>query len=214
MKNSTKAIAAAVTTLTLLALGMSAASATGRGFGNGTGMGVGSGSVQGAGYGWARGRGTADGRGHCLASAAASGTLTDAQKSALVALAGEEKLAHDIYTTLAQRYPAVVQFARIAGAETRHQSALDGLIAKYELQDPNAGLALGAFASADRRAQYVSLLARATDAVAALAVGATIEQLDIADLAALLKTVKAPDVVQVLTNLDRASDMHLAAFSR
>lgn len=227
MKATHKTIAVLAATATALALGAGAASAAGRGFGNGNGNGNGFGMMGGGmmggyrtnatapgtglGYGM-MGRTGANAQGSCLGTTAASGTLTDAEKKALAAMAGEEKLAHDVYVTLAAKYPTATQFARISNSETMHLTAIRNLLTKYNLADPTAGLAVGVFASADRQAQYDSLIAKATDATSALAVGVTIEKLDIADLADLLKTVTAPDVKQVLTMLDRASDMHLAAF--
>lgn len=48
----------------------------------------------------------------------AKGVLTAHQQSTLVAMAQEEKLAHDLYVAFAARYDAAV-FDRVAAAETR-----------------------------------------------------------------------------------------------
>ena len=206
MNTTRKAIAALTATAAVLALGVSSASAAG--WGNGRSMmGRGNSSSMMSYGGQSYGRSS-----DCTGTTAATGTLTAAEKDALIALTGEEKLAHDVYVTLAAKYPTLTQFARIANSETRHVDAMRSLLAKYGLKDPTAGLPVGTFASATRQAQYDSLVAKATDAASALAVGVAIEKLDIADLADILKTVTAPDVKQVLTMLDRASDMHLAAF--
>ncbi len=49
-------------------------------------------------------RGTGQGR-NGTTQQAPSGTLTTAQRTALAAMAEEEKMAHDVYVTLAARYP-------------------------------------------------------------------------------------------------------------
>lgn len=207
MKAMHRAIAVLAATAAAAAIVVGPASAVGRGpgwsqWGTNTGS-----------YGMGMGRmgGWANGTTPCI-DGVASGTITDAERAALAAMAGEEKLAQDVYAALAKKYPAYPQFARISVAETQHLTAVRAVLARYGINDPTAGLAAGVFANADRQTQYNTLLASATDAAAALRVGITIEKADIADLANLLKTVTAPDVRQLLTMLDRASDMHLAAF--
>lgn len=222
MKQTLKAGAVLAATAALLVAGMTTAQAAGRGNGYGNGAGSGWGMMGGAGVrggqsygmGMMGGAGAGAGVGGCLGITAASGTLTADEKSALAAMAGEEKLAHDVYVTLAAKYPNLYQFSRIANAESMHLNAIRTLLARYGIADPTAGLAVGAFTSTARTQQFTDLVAKAVDPASALQVGVTIEKLDITDLASLLKTVTAPDVKQVLTMLDRASDMHLAAFQR
>ncbi len=207
MKAMHKAIAALAATAAALTLAVAPASAAGRGGWGGPWAGS-NGAGMGRMGGWG---GAGNGTMTCL-DGVASGTLTATEKASLAAMAGEEKLAQDVYAALAKRFPTLPQFARISAAETQHLTALRALLARYGIADPTAGLAAGVFANADRQTQYTSLLASATDTASALKVGVTIEKLDIADLANLLKTVTAPDAKQVLTMLDRASDQHLAAF--
>ncbi|MDP2288197.1 MAG: DUF2202 domain-containing protein [Actinomycetota bacterium] len=142
------------------------------------------------------------------------GTLTAAQKVSLAAMAEEEKLAHDVYVTLAAQYPDIYQFSRIAPAETQHQSQIQALLSRYGLSDPTANLAVGQFQTAATEALYNELVASATSTAKALAVGVTIEKLDIADLKKAISSITAPDVLQVYTNLIKGSERHLAAFSR
>ena len=148
------------------------------------------------------------------AALAPSGTLTASQKDELVYMVEEEKLAHDVYVALAAKYPSIVQFSRIAKSESRHQDALRTLLSRYGLADPTIGLAAGEFSTAAFQSLYDSLVAQATDAASALAVGVSIEKLDIADLTTALNGLTAPDVVQAYTNLRKGSEQHLAAFSR
>ena len=180
---------------------------------NGTGT---PGTGQGYGRGNGMGRGGMNGRGSGMAgqglTTAASGTLTSAQKSALSAMAEEEKMAHDVYVALAARFPEIYQFSRIQNAEAMHESAVQTLLARYGIADPNAGLAEGEFRSPAFQALYDDLLAGATTSAKALAAGITVEKRDIADLTATMTGVTAPDVLQLYTNLRNASLKHLAAF--
>lgn len=146
-------------------------------------------------------------------TAVAMGTLTAAQKAELAFMAEEEKLAKDVYTALAARFPAVPEFASIARSETQHQASIVNLLARYGIANPTTGLAAGQFANAELQSLYTSLLARATTPEAALAVGADIERLDIADLKDAMSGLTAPDVLRVYGNLLRASERHLVAFT-
>ena len=141
-----------------------------------------------------------------------SGTLTASQRATLVAMAEEEKLAHDVYVALAAKYPATVQFARIANAEATHLASIQTLLARYGIDDPTTGMAAGEFRTAAFQSLYDDLVARATTTASALAVGVTIEKLDIADLTSAMSGLTAPDVLQVYTNLRNGSERHLAAF--
>ena len=217
MKSMYKPLAIAVVTATALSLTAGAASAAGRG-GNRPSWNASMGNMMNSGGMMARGyssQATAQrGAGDCTTTTLASGTLTALERAELIALTGEEKLAHDVYVTLAAKFPTVTEFARIANSETMHWNAMRSLLAKYGIADPTAGYGLGEFANASRVTQYKDLVAQATDVTSALKVGVAIENLDISDLNELLKTVTAPDVKQVLSNLLRASQMHLAAFQQ
>lgn len=172
------------------------------------GMGMGSGMSTGSGH----GMGVRDGT--CLgpAATAAQGTLTEQQKTTLVAMAQEEKLAHDLYTAFAAKYDAVI-FDRIAAAETQHQTAVRTLLTRYGIADPTAGKPAGQFSDPAVQATYDKLLAQGnTDQATALKVGVTVEQTDIADLTKALNGLSAPDVQQVYNHLRTASQHHLTAF--
>jgi hypothetical protein len=164
----------------------------------------------GFGHGPGMGDGTCPGRG----VTAPQGTLTDQQMSTLVAMAQQEKLAHDLYVTFGVRYPAPV-FAHIAMAESRHLTAVRTLLARYGVNDPTAGTAVGSFSDRSTRATYDRLLARgSTDQTAALRVGQEVERADIADLRRALAGLTAPDVTQLYQGLLAASERHLTAFTR
>jgi hypothetical protein len=80
---------------------------TAPGSGNALGRGdrQGAGRSMGQGVGMGRGNGMQGGMGMAGATTAASGTLTTSQKTALAGMADEEKLARDVYSVLATRYP-------------------------------------------------------------------------------------------------------------
>lgn len=140
------------------------------------------------------------------------GELTEAEQAGLVQMREEEKLAHDVYVALGEQWD-LRTFDNIAAAETTHADAVAALLDRYELDDPAAGNDAGVFTSPDLQALYDGLVAQGSDSlVAALTVGATIEDLDIADLQALATTT--PDLDLVYANLERGSRNHLRAFTK
>jgi hypothetical protein len=142
------------------------------------------------------------------------GNLTTAQKTALAAMAEEEKLAHDVYVKLAET-SGDSRFSRIANSEARHVTEVQALLARYAIADPSAGKAVGVFTSDSFQTLYDDLVASGDDSPAtALAVGRQIETLDIADLAKASAGVTAPDVLAVYDRLTNGSESHLVAFSR
>jgi hypothetical protein len=188
--------------------GMGAATGMGYGMGRGNAQGAATGRGNGMQSGGMQGRGMA-GAGTALAP---SGTLTSSQKAALTTMADEEKLARDLYTVLATRYPNDVQFSRIVRAESMHLSAIRTLMTRYDVTDPTAGLPAGSFPNAATTSLYGSLLASATSDATALAAGVAVEKDDIAALNKAKAGVTAPDVLQVYTHLLTASQRHLTAF--
>jgi hypothetical protein len=174
--------------------------------------GMGPGSAMGARAGGGTGPGAGQYRDCQALAAAPSGTLTSAQKAALAGMAEEEKLAHDLYAAFATRYDTAV-FDRIAAAETRHLAAVRTLLERYQMADPTAGKAAGRFASATVQATYDRLLEQGSASrQAALGVGVTIEQDDVAALQRALGGLGATDVQQLYTHLLAASRTHLTAF--
>lgn len=194
----------------------------GRGMGRGAGLGGGAmgggamghgGGAMGGGAGGSHGRG-ADGDCVDLPGTAAMGTLSDAQRTALGALATEEKLAGDLYQTFAEKYDTVV-FDHLAAAEDRHLGALRTLMARYGVTDPTSGQAAGRFTDGAVAATYDRLLAEgSTSEQAALGVARQVEQTDIDDLRKALVGLDAADVSQVYTRLSEASQRHLTAAGR
>jgi len=139
----------------------------------------------------------------------------DAKEEAdLLYIREEEKLARDVYLTLYDVHRLQI-FKNISASEQRHMDALLGLLVKYEIEDPVGDNAVGVFKNQDLRALYVKLVAAGkVSEIAALTVGATIEDLDINDLAHDIAGTDNEDLTMVYENLMRGSRNHMRAFTR
>jgi len=124
----------------------------------------------------------------------------------------EEKLAHDVYLTLSSQWGGQI-FENIAAAEETHANSVAALLTDYGIDDPRRD-AVGSFADPSLQALYDQLVAEGTQSrAAAIDVGITIEETDIADLTERIAT--APDdVAIVLERLLSGSQNHLSAFER
>lgn len=146
------------------------------------------------------------------ATALAATPLAAATVTVLEHMVTEEKLAHDVYVTLGERYD-VATFERIARSEARHTDAVRALLERYGIDDPTAGDPVGVFDDPTFQGLYDDLVAQGEPSLAAAAgVGIFIEELDIADLAQAIEQEHPADVIRVLSNLLRGSEQHLAAF--
>ena len=141
------------------------------------------------------------------------GTLSTEQKIQLSDMAEEEKLAHDVYVTLGDKFPNIHQFANIQNAETKHLDAVKTLLGRYNVTDPTVDKQVGVFTSERFQTLYNNLIASAVSEQAALAAGDDVEKTDIKDLETAKATVTAPDVTQVYNQLLTGSQHHLQAFS-
>ena len=144
------------------------------------------------------------------------GTLTDEQRSEVVLMANEEKLAHDVYVALADLYDVPV-FERIAWSENQHQTAVNHLMENYEIAGSPFEMEAGVFTDAGIKTLYDDLVAQGSESLAAAyGVGVQIEELDIADLKTAMEGLEeaAPDVFHVYSNLLRGSERHLTSFQR
>ena len=144
----------------------------------------------------------------------APATLTDAEKAGLLLMREEEKLARDVYTTLGEKWDSRV-FNNIKQSEQRHMDAVGVLLERYRLADPAKGKEPGQFTNPAIQKLYGQLVAKGERSLSeAMAVGAEIEDLDIADLDKLMAATKNPAIIAVYENLLRGSRNHLRAFSR
>ncbi|NMD24562.1 MAG: DUF2202 domain-containing protein [Actinobacteria bacterium] len=138
-------------------------------------------------------------------------TLTADERAGLLRMREEEKLAHDVYVALDAKWNLQV-FDNIAGAEQTHGDAVKLLLDRYGIADPAAGEAVGTFSNPELQTLYTSLVEQgSTSLVSALTVGATIEDLDLADLQA--RPTTTPDIALGYSNLERGSRNHMRAFT-
>lgn len=138
--------------------------------------------------------------------------LTDVEIPLVLAMREEEKLARDVYLTLNNQFPSLI-FVRIAASEQRHTDAISRVIATQGLDDPVVDNAIGVFIDPVFAELYVNLVADGSaDYIAALTVGALIEEIDIEDLEAALEQVTNPQLKRVFENLLNGSYNHLRAF--
>lgn len=140
--------------------------------------------------------------------------LSDAEEAGLLWVREEEKLARDVYLALGEQWDATV-FANIAVSDQAHMDAMLDLLVAYDLDDPAAGQPEGSFTDPELQALYDSLMAKgSTSLIAALEVGATIEDLDILDLTTRAAETDEADIQSVYANLTDGSRNHLQAFVR
>ncbi len=140
-------------------------------------------------------------------------SLTAAEKEDLVYMREEEKLARDTYLTLYEKWELDV-FSIIANSEQSHMEAILRLINKYRLADPAASTAVGEYHDARLQALYNDLIAQgSTTSLAALKVGAIIEEVDMRDINASIARTKRTDIRKVYGNLLCGSRNHLRAFT-
>jgi hypothetical protein len=148
------------------------------------------------------------------ATVAPAVTLSPHVEKHLVVLREEEKLARDVYTVLYARWGAEV-FDKIAAAESRHMAAVEKLLDRYGIEDPVGSNPPGVFTNEKIQAAYTELVAKGmTSLDDAYRVGRAIEKADIALLRDLLGDTNRRDVTFIARNLLRASQDHLAVFTR
>ncbi|NTU84465.1 MAG: DUF2202 domain-containing protein [Chloroflexales bacterium] len=136
-------------------------------------------------------------------------TLSAAEAAALTFMREEEKLARDVYLTLATTWSLPV-FTNIAASEQMHMDALKTLLDRYGLPDPAAGKAPGVFTNPELQTLYTQLVARGTASLPeALAVGAAIEEIDILDLQVRTTAATPADIARVYAQLTQGSENHL-----
>jgi hypothetical protein len=138
--------------------------------------------------------------------------LSDQEKSDLLYMREEEKLARDVYLAMSSSWKTPI-FANIAQSEQTHMDSVATLLARYGLPDPVAGMAAGQFATEKFQTLYAELVAKGSQSlVDALAVGATIEEIDIIDLWNCLAATTHTDIRRVYGNLEAGSENHLRSF--
>lgn len=138
---------------------------------------------------------------------------TDTTKQQLLFLIEEEKLAHDVYTAMYQKYGAKV-FGNILRSESTHQNRVLTLLQARNIADPRSA-EIGVFNNQDLQNFYNQLIEQGNkNEVEAYKVGVAIEERDIADISKQLATSSDADVITTLEDLRRGSENHLRAFNR
>lgn len=142
--------------------------------------------------------------------------LTQQEKDAIVYMREEEKLARDVYDSMYAKWSGN-PFGNIRQSEQVHMNRMKALITNYHLQDPvnQTGDVHGKFVSSLMQKYYNELTASGSQSlIAALQVGAKIEELDIADLEERIKHAKQEYIISSFEFLKMASHNHLRAFVR
>lgn len=148
------------------------------------------------------------------ASASSASGLTAAERADLQYMREEEKLARDVYAALGAKWTDAAIFTRIAASEQRHMNAVKVVLDRYGIADPAAGTVAGRFTSSELQKRYDELVAKSSQSLqAALGVGVTIEEADIADLQQALAETGNADLERLYGNLRRGSQNHLRAFT-
>jgi hypothetical protein len=130
-------------------------------------------------------------------SVVAAGSLTEMDRAHLIFMRSEEKLASDVYLTIADMYPEQPVFFTIATrSEQVHTDKVAEVLRTFKVQDPEPSTLPSVLPPQDQlgvfenyyfgeyfRGKYVDLVDLADDGLLeALYVGATIEELDMLDL--------------------------------
>ncbi|MCK4880961.1 MAG: DUF2202 domain-containing protein [Bacteroidales bacterium] len=140
--------------------------------------------------------------------------LTEAEIDGIRFMREEEKVARDVYIYLYEIHP-LRPFLNISKSEQAHMDAIKYLIDTFDIEDPVGENPEGVFQNEELQQLYNVLIERgSTSREEALKVGALIEEVDIIDLQTELDSVaQNEDVIRVYTNLCKASESHLRAFT-
>ncbi len=141
--------------------------------------------------------------------------LTEAEIDGIRFMREEEKVARDVYIYLYEIHP-LRPFLNISKSEQAHMDAIKYLIDAFDIEDPVGENPEGVFQNEELQELYDVLIEKgSTSREEALRVGALIEEVDIIDLRTELDSIaQNEEVIRVYTNLCKASENHLRAFTR
>ncbi len=140
----------------------------------------------------------------------ASANLTIGDENALLFMLEEEKLARDTYEYLDELY-GINQFSNIKLSEQSHMNAVAGLLDQYNID--YTILPYGEFENKEMQDLYDQFVEKGQiDAMNALEVGATIEDLDIVDLEEFIEATSNASIIAVFESLQCGSRNHLRSF--
>lgn len=142
--------------------------------------------------------------------------ITTLEKENLLLMLEEEKLAHDVYIALEEKWDHQV-FSNISQAEARHFEIMLDLAFEYEL--PKAEViesnGAGIFENKEISDLYIALTNEGANSLKdAFLVGARIEELDIKDLIEVMANTENKDMRSAYQYLLNGSENHLRAFVR
>jgi hypothetical protein len=137
----------------------------------------------------------------------------DATETAnLIYMREEEKLARDVYITLYETWSLPV-FDNIAASEETHTTSVEDMLDKYRVADPVVDDTVGMFVDPHLASLYTTLVGQGSaSSLAALYVGAAIEEIDMIDLQEAIDASDNADIRQLYENLMRGSRNHLRAY--
>lgn len=140
--------------------------------------------------------------------------LSETEKTDLLFLREEEKLAYDVYKALEKKWGAKT-FTNISGSESRHTSQVAQLLTQYSIPDPVQNNTLGVFVNTDLQKLYTDLVAKGSVSLEeAMKVGAFIEEYDIKDIQEKKINTSNPAILSLYDRLEKGSQNHLRAFSK
>ncbi|MEE9493753.1 MAG: DUF2202 domain-containing protein [Gammaproteobacteria bacterium] len=145
-------------------------------------------------------------------------SLTSDEISGLLFMREEEELARDLYLDIYETRNSELQiFKNISdNAETKHAKAIRQLLKKYDIEDPSTG-ERNAYTDPELQYLYDQLfsIAIGSDDLAALRVGALVEETDIGDIKMHIDNVSSEhqDIISTYENLLCGSRNHLRAFA-
>lgn len=146
-------------------------------------------------------------------STANTTALSNSELQTLSYMLEEEKLAHDMYVSLYEKWGVNI-FSNISKSETKHQSSLAAVASYYGVSNPSSS-EVGVFTNQDLQKLYNDLLAKGlVSQQAAYEVGKAIEEQDISDLESAIAGTDSTYLKSVYAKLLQGSQNHLNAFNR
>lgn len=139
-------------------------------------------------------------------------TPSPAERSTLLFMIEEEKLARDVYDLFYETWRKPI-FDNIAASEENHMYALRVLLNKYAITDPSLDYDAGHFQNQELRELYLNLTTKGQRSYEkALEMGAMIEEMGIADLILAQQETDKQDINLLYDHLQSASANHLRIF--
>ena len=140
-----------------------------------------------------------------------TGILTEEEKSDLLQLREEEKLARDVYLYTYEKYGLSIS-VNISNSEQTHMDKVLQIMVVYGLADP-ASNETGVFNNDELQNLYDGLINEVNvSLINALIVGATIEELDIKDIELFLQRTIKEDISSMYESLICGSRNHLRTY--